>query len=215
MSEWQLETPVSFFIFNRPETTLRVFEEIRKARPPRLLVVADGPRPDHVEDIQNCAQARALLERVDWPCELLLNYSDQNLGCKQRVSRGLDWVFQNAEQAIILEDDCLPHPTFFRFCDELLKYYRSDERIMHISGDNFQWGRKSGESSYYFSLYPHVWGWATWASRWKKYDVDMRAWSSRKPEDQYLTDFSDRNEKQFWRNTWDSCLSGRIDTWEA
>jgi hypothetical protein len=214
MSEWRLETPVSLFIFNRPETTARVFTEIRRVQPPKLLVVADGPRPNHPEDIQNCARARAILEEVDWPCELLFNYSDQNMGCKQRVSKGLDWIFQNVDQAIILEDDCLPHPTFFRFCDELLEYYRTNERIMHISGDNFQFGRKRGEGSYYFSIYPHVWGWATWASRWKKYDVDMKAWSSRKHKDQYLADFMDQREREFWRDTWDSCQSGKISTWD-
>jgi len=121
--KWQLQTPVAFLIFNRPDPTARVFEEIRRARPSKLLVIADGPRPDHPEDANRCAATRAIIEQVDWDCEVLKNYSDNNLGCEHRVSSGLDWVFNIVEEAIILEEDCLPHPTFFRFCSELLPRY--------------------------------------------------------------------------------------------
>lgn len=121
MSNYQLKTPVAFVIFNRPDTTKKVFAEIAKARPPKLLVIADGPRADHLDDAEKCTTARAIIDRVDWDCEVLTNYSDINMGCKRRVSSGLDWVFDIVEEAIILEDDCLPHPTFFRFCEELLE----------------------------------------------------------------------------------------------
>lgn len=137
-AKWQLQTPVAFLIFNRPDTTARVFEEIRRARPPKLLVVADGPRFNHFGEAEKVAATRAIVEQVDWPCEVLKNYAETNLGCKRRVSSGFDWVFQTAEEAIILEDDCLPHPTFFRFCEEVLEKYRDDKRGLHISGDNFQ-----------------------------------------------------------------------------
>ena len=115
-----IRTPVAFLVFNRPDTTERVFEAIRLARPPKLLVVADGPRAHRPDDDTKCQATRAIIERVDWPCEVLKNYSEANLGCRTRVSSGLDWVFSTVEEAIILEDDCLPHPTFFRFCEELL-----------------------------------------------------------------------------------------------
>ena len=151
-------TPVAFIIFNRPDTTKRVFAEIAKARPPKLLVIADGPRADHPADVEKCAAVRAIIDGVDWDCEVLKNYSDVNLGCKRRVSSGLDWVFDTVEEAIILEDDCLPHPTFFRFCEEMLEKYRDDKRIAMISGDNLQFGRKRTGYSYYFSRYPHIWG---------------------------------------------------------
>lgn len=161
MYDFQLKTPVAFLIFNRPDTTRRVFAEIAKARPPKLLVVADGPRADHPDDVEKCAAVRAIIDGIDWDCKVLTNYSDINLGCKRRVSSGLDWVFDTVEEAIILEDDCLPHPAFFRFCEEMLNKYRDDKRIAMISGDNFQFGRKRTEYSYYFSRYPHIWGWAS------------------------------------------------------
>ena len=141
-----LNTPVAFLIFNRPETTHRVFAEIARARPRRLLIVADGPRSE--ADADKCRAARAVIERVDWQCDILTNYSDINLGCKRRISSGLSWVFEQCEEAIVLEDDCLPDPTFFRFCAELLDKYRNDQRIMMISGNNFQSGYVRGTSSY-------------------------------------------------------------------
>lgn len=133
-----LKTPVVFIIFNRSDTTEKVFAEIAKVRPRKLLVIADGPRPDHPSDIERCKAARAVIERVDWDCEVLTNYSEANLGCKACVSSGLDWAFQNVEEVIILEDDYLPHPTFFRFCEESLERYRDDERIALISGTNLK-----------------------------------------------------------------------------
>ena len=128
------------------------------------MVIADGPRQDKVGEFEKCMATRAIIDLVDWDCEVVTNYSDVNLGCKLRVSSGIDWVFEQVEEAIILEDDCLPDLSFFRYCDELLERYRSDTRIMFISGDNFQFGRKSNTDSYYFSkcisITPPIWGWA-------------------------------------------------------
>lgn len=214
MPDVYLTTPVAFIIFNRPDTTARVFEEIRSARPPKLLVVADGPRQDRPDEAEKCAAARAIVERVDWPCEVLKNYSDTNLGCKRRVSSGLDWVFQTEEEAIILEDDCLPHPVFFRFCEELLEKYRADERIMQISGDNFQFERGCSKASYYFSRYPHVWGWASWRRAWQHYDIDLKEWTTFKNKDGFLKMFSCRLERRFWKTVWDEVAMGKIDTWD-
>lgn len=209
-----MKTPVAFIIFNRPNTATRVFEEIRRARPSKLLVIADGPRLNRSGESEKVAATRAIVERVDWECEVLKNYSDVNLGCKRRVSSGLDWVFQTVEEAIILEDDCLPHPTFFRFCEELLEKYRDDERIMHISGDNFQFSRKRSESSYYFSRYAHVWGWASWQRAWRYYDVQMRQWACAEDQEAFLRDFSNPAEKRFWKAKWNGACMGKIDTWD-
>ena len=163
MSTYICKSPVAFLVFNRPETTRRVFAEIAKARPRKLLLVADGPRRQLPDEHARCREVRQIVSGVDWDCEILTNYSEDNLGCVVRVSTGIDWVFTQVEDAIILEDDCLPHPTFFRFCDEMLEMYRVDDRIMTISGDNFQFGRRRWNYSYYFSRYPHIWGWATWS----------------------------------------------------
>ena len=120
MKNWQLNTPVAFLIFNRPHTTQRVFAEIAKARPPKLLVVADGPRNDRPGEAELCAQTRAIIDQVDWDCEVLTHYADKNMGCKKRIASGIDWVFTQVEEAIILEDDCLPEASFFQFCEENL-----------------------------------------------------------------------------------------------
>lgn len=180
MTNWQLNTPVVLLIFNRPDLTAKVFDCIRQARPPKLLVIADGPRSEVVEDANKCQEARNIVESVDWQCEVFKNYSDGNLGCRKRVSSGLTWVFEQVEEAIILEDDCLPHPSFFRFCDELLEKYRYEAKVMAISGDNFQFGRQRTPFSYYFSRYPHCWGWATWRRAWECYDDTMQHWNSNK-----------------------------------
>lgn len=173
MSEWTLTKPVAFIIFNRPEQTRRVFAEIRKARPPKLFVIADGPRPNRPEDMEKCKATRAIIEAIDWSCEVFKNFSEVNLGCGVRPATGISWVFEHVNEAIILEDDCLPDQSFFRFCEELLDRYRDDTRIMRICGNNWKVRSKAG-NSYYFSLYGHCWGWATWRRAWQYYDHDMK-----------------------------------------
>jgi len=172
-----LRTPVVLIIFNRPPTTERVFAEIAKARPQKLFVVADGPRPERSGEAEKCAAARAVIDRVDWECEVLRNYAEVNLGCRQRPPTGISWVFEQVAEAIILKDDCVPHPTFFRFCEELLEKYREDERVMHISGSNFQPGYTRGPFSYYFSRFNPIWGWASWRRAWQHYDLNMKLWA--------------------------------------
>lgn len=214
MTDWQLKTPVAFLIFNRRDTTAKVFESIQQAKPPMLLVVADGPRPDRPGEAEKCAAARAIVEQVDWPCQVLTNYSEVNLGCKQRVSSGLDWVFETVEEAIILEDDCLPHPTFFRFCEELLEKYRDDERIMAICGTNLQFGQRRTEDSYYFSRYFHCWGWASWRRAWPYYDVDMKLWPQVR-EAGWLKDLlSESSAVKYWTGIFQAVYEGRINTWD-
>jgi cephalosporin hydroxylase/SAM-dependent methyltransferase len=213
-NEWKLKTPVCLMIFNRPDTTEQVFEAIRQAKPPKLLVIADGPRADRPGEAEKCAVARAIIEWVDWDCEVLRNYSDINLGCRKRVSSGLNWVFEQVEEAIILEDDCLPHPTFFRFCEELLERYRHDERIMAIAGNNFQIGRESTGYSYYFSFYNHIWGWASWRRAWRLYDLEMKEWPEVR-ESKLLWDTlqEDTQAVRHWSKTFQCGYEG-FDTWD-
>jgi hypothetical protein len=199
-----MKTPVALIIFNRRNTTEKVFEAIRQARPPKLLVIADGPRPDRVGEAQKCADARAVIDRVDWDCEVMTNYSDVNLGCKLRPATGIDWVFQQVDEAIILEDDCLPDPTFFTFCDEMLERYRHDTRIMAIAGSNFQFGRKRTTDSYYFSRYPHCWGWATWRRAWQYFDVDMKIWPTVRDGNWLQDILSNDAEVKHWQKNFQS-----------
>ena len=215
MPEFQLTTPVAFIIFNRLDTTRRVFEEIAKARPSKLLVIADGPRANRLGEVEKCAQTRAVIDGVDWDCEVLTHFSEVNLGCKRRVSSGIDWVFEQVEEAIILEDDCLPDPTFFRFCQELLGRYRHDQRIGMISGDNFQFGNRRNDDSYYFSKYVHIWGWASWRDRWvNSYDVAMAKWPGIR-DGAWLTDMvGNAREATYWTKILERVHRGEIDTWD-
>ena len=208
-----LLTPVAFIVFNRPDLTQRVFEAIAKAKPQKLFVIADGPRSP--EEAEKCQKARQVIDKVDWDCEVLTNFSEKNLGCRRRVSTGLDWVFSECEEAIILEDDCLPAPSFFDFCQILLEYYRHDERIMHISGDNFQLGQSRTDYSYYFSNYTHDWGWATWQRAWKHYDVDMKRWPQFKKARMVEFLCEDPYEQNYWTSMLDRVFEGTVDTWDV
>jgi len=214
MTKWQMQTPVAFFIFNRPDTTARVFEAIRKAAPPRLLVIADGPRAGREGEAEKCVAARAIVSDVDWPCQVLLNFSDVNLGCKRRVSSGLDWVFETVEEAVILEDDCVPEPSFFRFCDELLEKYRGEDRVAMISGNNFHGDSVRVAESYYFSRRPHIWGWAAWRRSWQRYDVEMKSWPQVKKSGWLRQLFPERRLARYWRVIFDAVFRGDVDTWD-
>lgn len=207
-----LSTPIAFLIFNRPDSTEKVFEAIRKAKPSKLLVVADGPRANRPGEAEKCASARKIVNQVDWDCQVLTNFSDINLGCKTRVSSGLNWVFSEVEEAIILEDDCLPTQSFFPFCQILLDYYRHDERIMHIAGTNFQPSSRTNYS-YYFSKYNTYWGWASWRRAWKYYDIEMKQWEEMKNLDLLDSIYDDSYEKIFWLDTFDKTYNDFINSW--
>jgi hypothetical protein len=207
-----LTTPVAFLVFNRPEVTQRVFSRIAEVKPQTLLVVADGPRTK--EENKACDEVRNVIDQVDWDCRVLKNFSDVNLGCKHRVASGLDWVFSHVNEAIILEDDCLPSLSFFYFCQTLLDYYRDDERIFEIGGVNFQSGKSRAEGGYYFSRYPEIWGWATWRRAWRHYDVTMRSWPEFRADGRIRWVFENPAEQAYWEPYFQQCYEGKIDTWD-
>lgn len=209
-----MKTPVAFLIFKRPDTTKKVFEAIRKAKPHKLLVVADGPRADRPGEAEKCAATRAVIDGVDWDCEVLKKYSDTNLGCGPCVATGISWVFEQVEEAIILEDDCIPHHTFFHFCEELLEKYRHNQSILHISGTNYQFGRSRTKYSYYFSRYPAIWGWASWRRAWNHYDFYMKKWPDLR-NTSWLNDFHKSSKiAQYWTKTFDQ-LEVNKHSWDG
>lgn len=166
-------TPILFIVFNRPEPTSIVFARIREIKPQQLFIAADGPRINNTEDKIKCEEVQQIVKKIDWDCNVHYRFLENNLGCGVGVSSAITWFFENVEEGIILEDDCLPSYSFFYFCSELLEKYRNNPKIMHISGDNFQYGRKRGKHSYYFSHYTHNWGWATWKRAWNHYDFNL------------------------------------------
>lgn len=212
--EFELTTPVLFLIFNRPDITQKVFNEIRKAKPKQLFVSADGPRESRPGEYEKCKLTRELIKQVDWNCEVYTNFRDSNLGCKIAVSSGIDWFFEHVEEGIILEDDCLPHPSFFAFCQELLKYYREDNRIIMITGSNFQFEMNRTKNSYFYSEYTIIWGWASWRRAWNYYDVNMRLWPELR-EGEWLQDlFGNMKMVKYWTGIFDKVYKGAINTWD-
>lgn len=211
-----MKTPVALFIFNRPETTAQVFAQIAAQRPEQLFLIADGPRPDRPDEAERCRQARRAVSRVDWPCRVHVNFSGANLGCGRRMSSGLTWVFEQVEEAIILEDDCLPCPDFFRFCEEMLARYRHDARIGIISGDNFLPSEMNARigASYYFTRYLHIWGWASWRRTWRQYDFATRLFPKAIEEDWLGEIFERPQTAQWWARTVYGVHSGQVDTWD-
>ena len=208
-----LETPIAFCIFNRPELTARVFEAIRCASPKQLLVIADGPREHQPGDAEAVEQTRKILDRIDWPCQVKTNFSPTNLGCRIRMATGLTWAFEQAEELIILEDDCLPDPTFFPFAQSLLRGYRDVPQIMMISGDNFQ-PAPTSNNSYYFSRWAHIWGWASWRRAWNHFDLEIESWPATKINGLLAGQVDSPAEYQYWASVFDQVHQGQIDTWD-
>ncbi len=213
MSTISLQTPIAFCIFNRPQLTARVFEAIKRSRPRQLLVIGDGPRADRPDEAQLVQQTRDILQRVDWECDVKTNFSETNLGCRNRMATGLTWAFEQAEELIVLEDDCLPDPTFFGFAQSLLNHYRDNDQVMMISGDNFQPGPTS-DNSYYFSRWAHIWGWASWRRAWNHYDLSIESWPADKANGLLAGAVDSRAELQYWSNVFDQVHRGEIDTWD-
>jgi hypothetical protein len=215
-SDHVFNTAVLFLVFNRLDTTQEVFKIIQKAKPPRLYLASDGARTDKKGEVLLVEDLREyILKNIDWDCEVKTLFREENLGCKMAVSSAIDWFFDNEEEGIILEDDCLPDPTFFEFSQEMLIRFKNDRRIGMISGDNFQHGRVRNRDSYYFSKYVHIWGWATWRDRWKaSYDVSIKKWPVIRGES-WLEDIAlNKKESKKWSEIFDLVYSKKIDTWD-
>jgi hypothetical protein len=204
-----LETPVALFVFNRPETTRRVFEVIARTRPAKLLLIADGPRLEKAGEVERCTEVREIVSRVDWPCEVLMNFSNTNLGCQERIISGLNWVFSLEEEAIILEDDCLPDPSFFPYCRELLERYRGDSRVAAISGTNLVGKYLNTKYSYFFSRLGGNWGWATWRTEWQRYDRHMEQWPELKRAGALSEVFEDSKDAAYWTQIFDDMYENK------
>jgi len=208
------QTPVLLLLYNRPDKSKIVLDAIRKARPRQLFVAADGPSEKCAQDQKKCAQTRDLVNMVDWNCDVRTLFREENLGCRRAISSAISWFYDQVEEGIILEDDCLPSQSFFSFCTELLERYRHNDDVMVISGDNFQGGRSVTDDSYYFSRYPHCWGWATWRRAWRKYDATLADWPVFKNSQDFI-DLGAGNTlfKSYWSRNFEQVLSGGVDSW--
>jgi len=208
------ETPILFLIFNREDTTQKVFDAIRRQKPRYLYVAADGARKHKQGEAEKCQRVRDIIKQVDWDCELKTLFREENLGCKLAVSSAITWFFDNVEQGIILEDDCLPDPSFFPYCEELLDKYKNDTRIGHIGGNNFLPGIIDEKLSYDFCSIAHIWGWASWRRVWKNYDVNFPFWEEQKDKRSFL--FRNKWEEIYFSSFIPDVVNNRngINTWD-
>jgi len=202
-------TPVLLMLFNRPDITRKLFNRIREIKPSKIFVAANGPRPNVPGDVGLCMAVRDIFKEVDWKCELYTDFPETNINMHVRWYKTMDWFFENVDQGIILEDDCIPDISFFSYCTELLDKYRDNLQVMHINGSNFQFGHKRGNGSYYFSKYAHVWGWATWKRAWSKYDDSLHTLADFKDGNIIQTVTDDLKEKKYWIKYFDSIYDGR------
>lgn len=210
---YQVQSPILFLIFNRPKETQVLFNAIKAVKPKRLYVAADGPRRNGKDEML-CKDTKNILKQIDWECELITLFREENLGCGIAVSTAITWFFEKENEGIILEDDCEPSLDFFRFCDEMLEKYRVDERISHICGTNFQDGIKRGEGDYYYSKTSPIWGWASWRRTWKTYDFEMKDLNYGFENDllSTLTDV-ERYKKRMYKSLF-KVQKGIINTWD-
>lgn len=214
-----LETPVLFIVFNRPETTSQVFNQIRKAKPSKLYIAADGARPTRPDDVDKCKKTRLLLEAVDWDCQVEKLYRETNLGCKKAVSQAINWFFENEEMGIILEDDCLPSPSFFLYCEAMLTKYKDDYSVFSVNGCNLGY-TAPGDASYSFTRFVNMWGWATWRRSAQKVDYELSEWAGKANKYRFIQDRLRVEKPSFidhkWYLHWVLIFNqiNKIDTWD-
>ncbi|TAN38417.1 MAG: hypothetical protein EPN23_02465 [Verrucomicrobia bacterium] len=208
------DIPILLMVFNRPDLAHRVLEQIQTARPTRLFIAADGPRPDHPDDDRNCQETRRLATQIDWPCEVKTLFRDHNLGCDAAVGSAIPWFFEHVEAGIVLEDDCLPDPSFFPFCAELLERHRDDEQIMAITGCCFQPNGFDSDSSYFFSQYPYTWGWATWRRAWKHYKQTPAEYPCLFDFEWLTNLLGSEMAARYWSNIITRCHENQTSAWD-
>lgn len=212
----KVKNPILLVIFNRPNQTAKVFDVIKKVKPDRLYINSDGPRKQfYDEDKILIEKTRNIVKSIDWPCKLKTNFLQDNLGLKKSVARGIDWFFDQEEKGIILEDDCLPHLDFFKYCDEMLDYYNNDKEVFAINGTSFsKYSKENSSASYYFSKYIHVWGWAGWRRSWKYYNYHMSFWPAWKKSSNWIKFMNDPVERLYWKKNFDLSYNKKIQTWD-
>lgn len=215
MNTIALDVPVLFMIFNRPDTTKKVFEAIRREKPKKLFVAADGPRANKVGESEKCDEVRAIATAVDWDCEVKTLFRKENLGCGRAPADAISWFFDHVEEGIILEDDCLPSHDFFLYCKTLLERFRDDLRVMEIGGNNLlEPVYRDTQYSYYFSNHNMIWGWATWRRAWKMYDFEMSLYKKLRDSEYLECFFHTDQEFSYFKYIFDKTIADiKTVTW--
>lgn len=209
-----MQTPVLFLGFNRPDLAARVLERLRGCGVSRLFVALDAPRPDKPADAELCRAMKRLVDEIGWADEKVVLERENNLGCGLAVSGAISWFFERVDRGIILEDDCLPDPTFFSFCEEMLGRYADDPGVGTVSGTGLIPSNLAPASPYFFSKYVGIWGWATWRRWWKKYDYSLGSIGAAEWRDVVAARSENAVERRYWLHILELMLAGKIDTWD-
>lgn len=206
-----MKSPILYLVFNRVDETTQSFETIRKAKPSRLYIAADGPRKSVPGEAEVCNAVREIVTNIDWDCEVFTLFREDNLGCRKAIIGAINWFFENESEGIILEDDVIPLPDFFQFCDINLEKYRDNESIKAVNGFN-QFGQEVTDNSYFFSRGYYPWGWATWRSRWANYkesNIDIS-----RLDDKDIKEIYDKAALEGVKFNLDIINKGILDTWD-
>lgn len=208
-------SPVAIFAFNRPDNTRKVFEAVRAAQPKELFLCLDGPRPGNEQDTIKREEIIKHFQTVDWGCEVHRNYSEINLGCRKRMGSGISWVFSKVDRAILLEDDCLPSPDFFHFCEEMLDRYADNPSIGMIAGHREHLLRMKVKDDYYFDRLCTIWGWATWKRAWDQFEPSMSDWPELHNSDLLTSRFRNPRHVQALERLFEQVHAGKLGSWAA
>lgn len=215
ISVCQVDVPVLLLVFNRPEQTAQVIDAIKTWDIARLYVAADGPRSDRPEDVDLCERTRSLILDQLAHLDITTLFRDQNLGCGRAVASAIDWFFDNEDAGIILEDDCVPDPSFLPYCREMLERYRDTPEVMMVSGNDFLFDDPIRADEYRFLHHTHVWGWATWKRAWGLYDFSMTQWPALRSTSWLLETCGGHTDaERYWRGIFDDVHAGINDTWD-
>jgi len=210
------QTPILLIVFNRPDKTKLLFNQIKKIKPNKLYISADGPRYANPKDKELCGEVRSIVQKIDWDCDYKLKFSDKNLSCKTNVIDSINWFFSLNEQGIILEDDCIPSKSFFMFCEILLEKYKGNTNVMQINGYNggFDFAGKVTDS-YYFSKLNHTWGWASWKRAWNLFDNKCDEYKKYKSNKKILEYYVDPNIANWMITYFDKTVSKEDNIWSS
>jgi hypothetical protein len=209
----KFKTPILLLIFNRPDFSAQLLRQLGIIQPQKLYIVFDGPRNEYERDL--IEESKTIFKTVGWECDLKYNFSDQNMGIKNRIISGIDWAFSYEEQLIILEDDCIPHTDFFPYCEAMLEKYKWNDRIMSINGCNLNPDLTLNvNETYLFSRYANSWGWATWRRAWQYFDRDLIKLDNiefNKILKSHLT--SPKRATIYWKYKLNEVKANRINSW--
>ena len=206
-----MNTPILIITFNRPHFLKKIVSVLKKIKPKKIYFKIDGPRQGNKNDEKQILKTKKIINKIQWKCKKIVFESKKNLGSRDNPTRGIDWLFSHEKRGIILEDDCIPNKSFFKYCEELLKKYENNNKISMISGRN-NLERTDLRSSYYFT-FGNTWGWATWRDVWKIYDKDIKFWPRFKNSLGWKKNFLTIDERRYWSLVFDACYQNKIDSW--